>query len=130
MSLKPEFAEAAYSGAKCFEYRRCIARISSGDLVVIYESSPTMRITGCFTIGTVRHGDASLSALEPETSMRSKVAQYLAGATRATALEICSARRLNRDRSLSEITGLARPPQSYSFLGGTADELLRHLEEG
>lgn len=127
MSMKAVFAEAAYNRTKKYEYRRCSTRIASGDLIVIYESAPTMKVTGTFTVGEVIVGSPSIMlGLEKLTSISASVEQYLAGARVASALEIRDPRRFAEPLKLRDACDVARPPQSYCFVAAGVDELLRN----
>jgi predicted transcriptional regulator len=46
ISVKPEFVEKIFSGLKTIELRKSSPKISTGDLVIIYSTSPVMEIVG------------------------------------------------------------------------------------
>ena len=45
MSIKPVYAKLIKSGQKTIELRRIAPKVKSGDILVIYESSPVKRVT-------------------------------------------------------------------------------------
>ena len=53
MSIKPVFAEEILTGFKKFELRSRAARISSGDKVIMYASTPVKSLVGMFTAGRI-----------------------------------------------------------------------------
>lgn len=129
ISIRPEFAEPAYSGIKKFEYRRCRVGAARGDIALVYETAPVMRITGHFTIGDVLPVSADdASALEPNLDIAAKVARYLQGSSRASALRISDATLWKNPRKLSELFPAHRPPQSYYLLKSFDHELLRRSQ--
>ena len=56
LSIKPEFAEKILTGEKKFEYRRRVHRRSDVKSVIIYATSPLMRIVGEFDIQDILRG--------------------------------------------------------------------------
>ena len=50
LSIKPQYAERILSGEKKFELRKRKLGARSGDIVVIYTSSPTRALTGAFVV--------------------------------------------------------------------------------
>jgi len=56
ISVKPEFASKIFNGEKRIELRKIKPNIKKGDIVVIYESSPTMALKGSFIVNEVVSG--------------------------------------------------------------------------
>jgi predicted transcriptional regulator len=50
LSIKPEFAKKVVAGEKTIELRRRMPKARAGQLVVLYESSPTQALIGHFRI--------------------------------------------------------------------------------
>jgi predicted transcriptional regulator len=116
-SLRPEFAEAIYRGRKRFEFRRVRVRVLPGTLALIYEVMPVGLVTGCFSIGQVVSDTAVVVAdLEQDDDLRQRTLAYLKGASVATALEVVTPCRLAVPTELSDVSGIRRAPQSYSFI--------------
>ncbi len=117
LSIKPDYASLMYAGRKRFEYRRIHARIHSGDTILMYESSPTSRLTGWFTAGQVVIGAPDqLQRLEDEPAIRRAVADYLEGARTCTAIEVIEPHKWTVPRSLTAVLPGRRPVQSYAFV--------------
>lgn len=53
ISVKPEYSAKIFSGEKLIELRKVKPNIKSGDIVVIYESSPTMALRGSVIVNDV-----------------------------------------------------------------------------
>ena len=54
LSIKPKYGYAILDGKKKFELRKCIGKpINTGDLVVMYFSTPVKAIMGYFIAGKV-----------------------------------------------------------------------------
>jgi predicted transcriptional regulator len=119
MSLRSVYAQRILSGDKRYEFRRVRMQAKAGETVLIYESHPTRLVTGCFTVGAGSRWGISVGEalkLEKSGAARADLAEYLAGATCVTALEVIDPVRLDRPLSLLDATGLARGPMSYCRL--------------
>jgi predicted transcriptional regulator len=46
MSIRPKYADLIFSGEKTHELRRKVPNVSSGDVIVVYSSSPEKRMKG------------------------------------------------------------------------------------
>jgi len=53
ISVKPEYSQKIFTGEKKIELRKVKPSIKSGDIVVIYESSPTMALKGSVIVDSV-----------------------------------------------------------------------------
>lgn len=121
MSLKTRYCERIFSGDKRYEFRRVRMQAKVGDVVLVYESYPTKRVAGHFTVGPLsRIGIAVAEALELEHAgeARDDLARYLDGAPTVTALQITGLVRYEGGRDLGEMTGHASGPMSYCRLTG------------
>ena len=131
LSIRPRFAELIVSGAKSVELRRVRPKVSAGDLVLLYASSPLRELIGVCTVAHVdvaptstlwkRHGQKS--GLE-----RAEFNSYFEGAARSVAISVRGARRVIRPRTLDELRerlpGFV-PPQSFSYI---SQDDVRRLE--
>lgn len=107
MALKPHFAALIYEGKRKFEYRRVKVKISEGDVLVVYESQPVSRITGCFVAGEVTHGDPrTLTGYARNSSAR----EYLEGAGCSSAIRIVDAKRFRTPILLTDLDPNLRAP--------------------
>ena len=53
MSIKPAYSTRIFDGTKKFELRRTAVRVTPGDRVVVYASSPIQAVVGWFTVKSV-----------------------------------------------------------------------------
>jgi predicted transcriptional regulator len=90
--------------------------VRSGDLVIVYETSPTSMVVGQFTVGRVIIGPPSELAAYAETGVVERVSAYLIGARMATAIEALNPTRFETAISLDSFSPGLRAPQSYFFL--------------
>jgi predicted transcriptional regulator len=113
MSIRPEYAEAIFSGAKTFELRRRRPSFAPGSRVVVYSSSPDQQLLGTFEAGEIH---------EQSPSKLWKVVARSAGITRKrfdayfVGCEVGYAIEVNTPKRLDPKPLRFRPPQSYLFL--------------
>lgn len=122
LSLRPRFAELLLSGAKTVELRRVRPAVSAGTTVLLYASSPTMKLVGRAEVAEISMSPLSQIWREhgPETGItRSEYDDYFEGADEAVAIKLANICRLDKPRALQDLrTRLAgfQPPQSYRYL--------------
>lgn len=120
LSLKPRFAHAIFDGTKTVELRRVRPRLSSGDLVLIYVSSPTCRLEGAFEVAQVL--DAAPDKLWSKVRGRCALTRleydaYFADAEVAYGIVIRKKWRLESPVDLAAMRARnIRPPQGYQYL--------------
>ncbi len=122
LSIRPEFAGGIFAGRKTVELRRVRPRVSRGDLVIVYATSPLKAVVGHFDVGGVFE--------ETPTALWDKVAgnagitheqfsSYYEGARSAFGISIENPREFREGLGLSflrqELQGF-HPPQSYHYL--------------
>lgn len=128
MSIRPLYSGRIFDGTKTFELRRRPVRIAAGDIVFVYETSPTRAIVGAFSVKSVRASSPRRIWRELLPSLgvsRTDFDEYFMDAPGAWAIEIADVRRISPislDRLRNLVHGFV-PPQSYLRL---ADE---HLEK-
>ena len=54
LSIRPKYVDKILDGTKRVELRKCKPRISPGDLVLMYATSPTKALVGAFRVDSVR----------------------------------------------------------------------------
>jgi len=121
MSIKPVFAEEILSGFKKYELRSFIGSIGSGDLVVLYASSPLKAIVGKFVAGrswTTSFSDVVRLVREGVLEgVTKRDLEFMAGRKRRLlVIEVLNPARFPRPVSLSEVRRHVpgfRPPMSY-----------------
>lgn len=128
MAIQPRFAQAILNGDKTVEFRkRGLAR--DIDTVLIYETAPTQRIVGQFTVdGMVMctpdqlwsdHGSAG--AIDHDDFLR-----YYAGRENAVGIMVGDRTTFARPVELTELSPAPAAPQSFSYL--TSDVALQVLQ--
>lgn len=135
ISIRPRFAEMIFTGSKTVELRRVCPKVSSGDLALVYVSSPTKELQGGFEVKEVI--SASPLALWRKVGKKSGITQkeffdYFDGKTEAHALVIKHAWKLPvpiRLASLRQRRGGFRPPQSFHYLRINDTSLLASCTE-
>lgn len=129
MSIKPQYTSMIYAGTKTYEFRRRIPRdIIHGDTIYIYETSPTMMITGCAKVKRVIKGRArdvwattkATSGLTEEAFMKYFKPMHLRRPDIAYAIELCDVYHFEKPWCLVDV-GKKRAPQSWYYLNSGAD---------
>lgn len=126
MAIQPQFARAILSGAKQVEFRK--RRLAEDiDTVLIYETAPTQRIVGRFTIAsTVETTPQALwRRFGPLGGIgRSDFMDYYTGHQRAVGLVVKDIHEYSRAIALSELSCYPPVPQSFAYLpSSTLDEI-------
>lgn len=122
LSLRPRFAELLLSGAKTVELRRVRPAVCPGTTVLLYASSPAMKLVGQAEVNNIRVSSVAQIWREhgPETGIsRQEYDDYFKGADDAVAIKLVNICRLDKPRALQDLRNrLAgfQPPQSYRYL--------------
>jgi predicted transcriptional regulator len=111
-----------FAGTKTVELRRSRPKISVGDLVLVYVSSPTKELQGAFEVGKMI--SAAPSTLWRKVGKQSGITRteflnYFRGKTKAHGLVIKRAWKLSGSIGLSTLRrrkGGFRPPQSFHYI--------------
>jgi predicted transcriptional regulator len=130
ISIRPQFAEMIFAGSKTAELRRVCPKISSGDLALVYVSSPIKQLQGAFEVGKVI--SASPSTLWRKIGKMSGITRkaffaYFHGKSEAHALVIKRAWKLPVPICLTTLRrrkGGFRPPQNFHYLKRNESSLL------
>lgn len=90
-SIRPQYVERILDGRKRWEYRRRRPRVTTGDLILIYETAPASAIVASARVGDVL--DGHMLDVWAETHADGWVeaqdyAAYFEGASRAIAIEL------------------------------------------
>jgi predicted transcriptional regulator len=132
MSVQPRFAEAILDGTKTVELRRTRVSAPVGSILILYATAPIMAVVG---LAVLQDRDTDV----PDTIwrrhrrhmalQRDEFDAYLAGAHQATALTLCTPRRLSQTYPLAVLRDEApfTPPQSYRYIGPADPHSLRQL---
>lgn len=118
MSIHPQYADAILAGTKRVEFRkrRLAPDVST---VVIYATRPVGRIVGTFDV--LGHEVAAPDELWNRHRAHAGISTagyraYYAQTKAAVGILIGGVRRLPQPRQLTDLPGLNRPPQSFSYL--------------
>lgn len=118
LSINPEFVVRIFEGTKKYEFRKVKCR-NNVDSILIYETSPTMRIVGEAKIKTVLTG--SPKEIWNQTSLNSGISKsffdkYYHGKKQAIAYELDKIKRYENPKLLSDY-GISYAPQSFVYVG-------------
>jgi predicted transcriptional regulator len=118
MAIQPRFSQAILAGEKKVEFRK--RRLASDiTTVLIYESAPTQRIVGRFTIAdTVEGRPAELWRRFGAVGgiPRREFLEYYSGNTRAVGFVVGDVQRYHRPVALPALTVCPAVPQSFAYL--------------
>lgn len=118
MAIQPRFAQAILAGSKRVEFRK--RRLASDiDTVLIYESAPTQRIVGRFTIDhTVVADPAALWRQFGAVGgiPREEFMEYYASHASGVGFVVGDAQRYYRPIALRELSACPAVPQSFAYL--------------
>lgn len=138
ISIRPRFAQDILAGTKTTELRRRAPACKPGDVVVMYETSPTKAIVGIAIVEGIDDGPTEglwKAARGSAGVSREEYRSYFSGVVRGSAIRLSGARPLRRPIPLAEAQELApdfRPPQSWCYLSGLSKALaarIRSLDE-
>lgn len=132
MAIQPEYAHAILDGSKKVEFRK--RRLAADiDTVLIYESAPTQRIVGHFTIE--RTELTTPRALWRLFGSVGSIAQadylnYYGTSERAVGLVISEVERYKHPVALADLSARPAVPQSFCYLPASALSEVQSLQEG
>ena len=117
LSIKPEYVQRILAGEKKFEFRKRLAN-KSVDTIVIYATSPVMKIVGEVKVKGVL--EKAPSVLWEQTKKnagitRKKYREYFFGCKRAFAYELEEVVKYAKEFNLEEI-GINQAPQSFVYI--------------
>ena len=118
MSIHPQYADAILAGTKRVEFRkrRLAPDVST---VVIYATQPVGRIVGTFEV--LGHDVAPPAELWDRHGTHAGISltgydEYYAQTPAAVGILIGSVQQLSQPRQVTDLPGVSRPPQSFSYL--------------
>lgn len=117
LSIKPEYVQRILTGEKKFEFRKRLAN-KPVDIIVIYATSPVMKIVGEVKVKGVL--EKAPSVLWEQTKKnagitRKKYREYFAGCKKAFAYELDEVVKYTNGTNLEEI-GIYQAPQSFVYI--------------
>lgn len=129
MSIKPVYAELIKTGQKTIELRRVAPKVDSGDIIVIYESSPVKQVTSFCEIDAmvvtepsklwnIANGKAGLTY--------DSFQRYFKGKLQAVGIKLRKVHILDDPIELNAISENLQAPQSYRYL--TKEQFMTLME--
>ena len=122
LSIKPKYAKKILAGNKTVELRKNKPKIDRGDIVLIYESSPTMAMVGYGIAECIIEGAPNkLWELVGDNAgiIKAEFNEYYAGCTYGCAISFTKVKRLKKTIDLESIKEKWRnfhPPQIYQYV--------------
>jgi len=123
MSIKPKYADKILDGSKTIELRKVRPRnAGSGDLVVVYASSPKKSLVGLFEIADIMKSDPKelwRQARDRAGVEKKEFEDYFTGTRDAYGISIGKTWWLKSEVSLSDLKKLMPSftvPQSFCYL--------------
>ena len=129
LSIKPIYSERIFSGKKMVEFRKKIPR-NSFKYVYVYESSPTRRIVGQFTVNNIIKGRPAdlLGKYGELIGMKwDDYFMYSSNRFEIYAIEITDVMPYNPPIDPFRINPNFKPPQNYCYVGKEFELKLKTL---
>jgi len=134
LSVHPTHSRHIFAGRKTAELRRRAPSCVSGDVVVVYETAPTMAIVGLALIGSIEgaHTRDLWRSVELSACVtKNEYAKYFAGTRMGVAIHLVRPRSFNKPIRLEEARRLAPtfcPPQSWCYLDSLPRSLMSKIK--
>jgi predicted transcriptional regulator len=122
LSIRPKYAELIFKGEKTVELRRVKPKITAGDIVLVYVSSPTKALLGAFEVDkVVESSPESLWAKVNNIAgiTEAEFIDYYEGTEKAYGIFIKKSWHLDTPLGLSNLKKAwnnFHPPQSYRYV--------------
>lgn len=142
LSIKPEYAHKIFSGEKTVELRRVRTRLNTGDLVLIYVSSPRKALVGTFEVERIsqikleevpRDLNKFWTQVKDKAGISSeKFEDYYRGASLVVGIFVRNVITFDAPIDLKQLRQKMpkfKPPQSYHYLTDSERSMLQSLLE-
>jgi len=118
LSIKPQYADKILNGDKKFEFRRLLYKSPNVEKIIIYATSPVMKVIGEFDVATVH--SMELEDLWERTMEFSGIEKdfydsYFVGKDIGHAIEVKKAKRYSKPKYLKDFN-ISHAPQSFVYL--------------
>ncbi len=118
LSIKPKYVDKIFKGEKTFEYRKSIFKRNDIEKVIIYSSSPVMKVVGEFKIKDIYC--ANPDEIWENTKLESGIDEtffrkYFDGKDKAFAIKINNLKQYKDEYDLFKSFGI-KPPQSFAYV--------------
>lgn len=130
MSIKPVYAQKIKAKEKTIELRCSSPKVSSGDILVIYESSPIQKVTAYCEIDSIisMPPDKLWEEVKEKAGIaRGAFEEYFYGKQEGVGICLKNVNMLSFPQPLSVITKDFYAPQSYRYI---SEEQFLRLTEG
>ena len=131
MSIKPVYAQKIKTKEKTIELRCSSPKVSPGDIIVVYESSPIQRVTTyCEIDSIISMPPAKLWEVVKEKAgvVRCAFEEYFSGKQEGVGICLKNVTTLSSPQPLSIISEDFYAPQSYRYI--SEEQFLRLVEAG
>lgn len=118
MSIKPEYVDEIMSGRKKYEYRRIKAKRDNLDTMIIYSTSPIMKVVGeAKIISILEETPEKLWNMTKEQSGTTKefYDKYFKNCDKAFAYKLGKVTKYSKPKELKDF-GIKNAPQSFVYL--------------
>jgi predicted transcriptional regulator len=122
LSIRPKYAEQIFAGEKTVELRRVRPKVSSGDTVLVYVSSPTKALIGAFEVDKVLElspGNLWSKVHDIAGITEEEFSNYYDGSERAFGIFIKKSWHFKAPLALESLKMRWKnfhPPQSYRYI--------------
>jgi len=120
LSIKPRFADAIFSGVKRFELRKVKPKVTTGDLVLVYVTTPRAQLEGAFEVSEVLELTPTVLWRKVSKSCalsKAEFFQYYEGKEIGYAIGIQKAWHIMNSVGLHQLKAKRiLPPQGYRYL--------------
>lgn len=130
ISIHPKYADKIFSGEKTVELRKVRPKVSSGDSVLVYASSPTMALVGGFEVDRIieTNPTALWSKVKKSAGLtKDEFSDYYNGSSNAYGIFIKKPWYFETPFALQNLRAKLdgfHPPQSYRYLSIDEAQLL------
>lgn len=119
LSIKPEYANKIFDGSKKYEFRKTIFKSPNVKKVIVYASSPVMKVIGEFEIESILK--EAKDYLWEITHKESGISEdffktYFQNKEEAIALKVKKTRLYSEPKSLQLDFGIKYAPQSFVYI--------------
>ena len=118
MPIKPKYVDEILSGRKKYEYRKIKAKRNGIDKMIIYSTSPIMKVVAEVDIeGIIEETPKKLWNITKHASgiSEKKYNEYYKGKAKAIAYELGVVKQYEKPKTLNEL-GIDYIPQSFVYI--------------
>ncbi|WP_222846793.1 hypothetical protein [Chitinolyticbacter meiyuanensis] len=119
LSIKPEFANAIFSGDKTFEFRKAVFKDKTVKKIYVYASAPISKVIGTFDVDEII--ERAPATLWEETNLGAGITEdyfweYFAGRNLGYAIRVEKTQLFEEPQELHAMFGIRHPPQSFRYV--------------